>query len=335
MPDPIRVIHLDTQFFGDINREAAVFREAFGTIESETYEYGVNHLEVGKADIVITMGTSVTANLLAATECTVVAVYATGYDMVDIDAATSRGVVVTRVPEYCNDEVGQHVIALALALQRGLPKYDAAVKSNDYDWKLANPLFSWDRLTFGFIAFGRKARAAAGYAGSLGFDLVAFDPYVDDEDIRMHGASPASFDEVIETSDVVSIHAPLTSETENLIDAETFNKMKEGAVLLNTSRGEIVDEKALVDALDDGPLFGAGLDVTREEPPSHDNPLLDRDDVILTPHVAWNSEGAIERLRKRGSEIAVAAYEGRSVAGIVNPEARESARHDTMENNGK
>lgn len=320
MSEPVRVVHIDEQVFGDADRERGVFESAFGTVDMTTYDGGVAPTSVAEADIVVSMGSPVPAALMDATGCSVVAVYATGFDMVNVEAASERGVAVTRVPEYCNEEVGQHTVTLALAVQRGLPHYDSEVKSGGYDWKLANPLYTWNELTFGFLAFGRKARAAAKHADALGFDLLAHDPYMDDDDIRAANASPVSFDELLTESDILSVHTPLTPESEDLLNAEAFARMKEGAVLVNTSRGAVVDEDDLLDALEHGPLFGAGLDVTREEPLDSGNSLLDRDDVLLTPHVAWNSEGAIRRIRERGSEIAIAAYQGRNVAGIVNPE---------------
>lgn len=326
MADQIRVLHLDPGIFGDTDREAAVFERTLGDVTIEALGAGTDVArDAGPADIVATGGTPVTGEVMDATDCDVVAVYATGVDMVDLSAATDRAVVVTRVPEYCNREVGEHAVALALALLRGVPQYEAETRDGGWDWTVADRLRTWDELVFGFLAFGRKAQSAAALASSLGFDIVAHDPYVDDADVRDVGASPVSFEVLLDRADVLSVHAPLTPETEGMLDASAFARMNDGTVLVNTSRGAVIDEDALVAALEDGTLFGAGLDVLAEEPPEPDNPLLARDDVIVTPHAAWNSVGAANRVRDRGSEFAAAAYEGRHVQGVVNPEALETS----------
>jgi D-3-phosphoglycerate dehydrogenase len=255
--------------------------------------------------------------------CSVVTVYATGVDNVDVEAATKRGIAVTNVPEYCNDEVGEHIVSLALALVRGLPQYDAQTAAGDWDWGAVSPVRRMSSLTFGFFAFGKKAKAAADLAAAIGADVVAHDPYLSDDEITGAGATPVSFDDLVEGSDVLSLNAPLTPETEGLFDESVFKRMPSDSILINTARGKLVDEAALIDALDDGPLYGAGLDVLATEPPDEDNPLLSRSDTVVTPHAAWFSPDAIQRLRERASEIGIAAYRGNAVDGIVNPEAFE------------
>lgn len=323
MADPFRVVHLDPDMFDDADVEAAVFEDAFGAVTVEPVRDADDVAGVGRADVIATGGAPVSAELLDATEPAVVAVYATGVDHVDVAAATERGVAVTRVPTYCDREVAEHAIALALALLRGLPRYEAETAEGGWDWRVADPLYTWDELTVGLLAFGRKAQGVAERAAALGFDVVAHDPYLDAAEIREAGAEPVGFEELLAGADVLSVHAPLTPETEGMLDAAALDRLPEGAVLVNTSRGAVVDEDALLAALEDGSLAGAGLDVLAEEPPDPDNPLLDRDDVIVTPHAAWNSEGAEERLRRRGSEIAVAACRGGAVDGVVNPEVLE------------
>jgi len=327
MTDSIRAVHLDPEVFGDATEELAVFRRTFDDATVELlWDADDVAGRLDRADVLATAGSPVTAETMDAADPAVVAVYQTGVDNVDVAAATERGIAVTRVPEYCNREVGEHTFTLAVALLRGLPRYAAETEGGGWDWRVANPLYTWDELAFGFLAFGRKARATADLASAVGFDLLAHDPYMDDEEVRAAGATPVSFEDLLAGSDVLSVHAPLTPETEGMLDAGAFARMPENAVLVNTSRGAVVDEAALVDALDDGPLAGAGLDVLAEEPPDPDHPLLGRDDVIVTPHAAWNSEGAAKRLRVRGTEIAVAAYQGRAVEGVVNPEVLEDRR---------
>lgn len=323
MSDEVHLLHLAPSYFGEVELERELLAESFGSVT--IHEHDGDPVEIVDdpvdVDIIATYGTPVTAELLDATGAAVVAVYATGVDWVDVEAATERGVVVTRIPEYCNREVGEHVVALALALLRGLPQYDADTGRGGWDWSVPNPLRAFTELTVGFLAFGRKARSAAELLDPLGFDLAAYDPYVDDEEMREAGVEPREFDALLADSDVLSVHLPLTDETEGLLDREAFAKLPEEAVLVNAGRGSVVDEDALLWALEDGPLKGAGLDVLAQEPPDPENPLLGRDDTIVTPHVAWNSEGAIERVRTRGTEYAVAALRGENGEYVVNPEA--------------
>ena len=323
MTDPIRVVHLDPGDFGDVETEAETFRDALGDVTVEAIDCDADEIadRVDRTDILASLNTPIPAEAIDATGCEVVAMYATGVDGVDVEAATNRGVRVTRVPTYCDDEVAEHAIALALALLRGLPHYDAETASGGWEWTGPNPLYGFSELTFGLLAFGRKARATAERARALGFTVIAHDPYCDESELEAAGVEPVSFDDLLARSDVLSIHAPLTAGTRNLLDADAFAAMKEGAVLVNTARGAVVDEDDLLAALEDGTLSGAGLDVFATEPPAPDHPLRGRADTIVTPHVAWNSEGAARRLRVRGSRFAIAALEGRETEGLVNPES--------------
>ncbi|RQH02478.1 C-terminal binding protein [Natrarchaeobius oligotrophus] len=329
MSSTVRIVHLDPDWFGTVDGERRAFERAFESVAVEAVDVSPEESaddvarRVGEADALLTHYTDVPGELMDATGCSVVSRYATGIDGIDVEGATERGVRVTNVPTYCNREVGEHVIALALSCLRGLPQYDASTADGEWEWDLVDPVRPFSELTFGFLAFGNKARAAADLANAIGFDCVAADPFLDDEDVRDAGVEPVEFDELIERSDVLSLNAPLTDETRGIVDADVLSRMPEASVLVNTSRGELVDEDALVDALEDGPLLSAGLDVLATEPPSASNPLLDRDDVVVTPHAAWYSERSVEALIEKGSEAVVAAYERREHEGIVNPEALE------------
>ena len=322
---PVRVVHIDPHGFDDVAIEREWFESAFESVEFTTVDTGGDAIatDIDRADILLTHYAEVTEAAMDAVGCSVVTVYATGVDNVDVEAATRRGIAVTNVPEYCNDEVGEHIVSLALALVRGLPQYDAQTAAGDWEWGAVSPVRRMSSLTFGFFAFGKKARAAADLAAAIGADIVAHDPYLSDDEITEAGATPVSFDDLVEGSDVLSLNAPLTPETEELFDESVFKRMPADSVLINTARGKLVKESALIDALDDGPLYGAGLDVLATEPPEEDNPLLSRSDTVVTPHAAWFSPGAIQRLRERASEIGIAAYRGNAVDGVVNPEAFE------------
>lgn len=322
----VRIVHIDPGGFEDVTIEQSTLSAELGSITFETVDTSGEAIadDVGAADIILTHYAAVPASAMDATGCSVVTCYATGVDNVDVEAATERGVAVTNVPKYCDEEVGEHIVTLALALRRGLPQYETHTEAGGWDWRAADAVHTASTQTLGFFAFGRKARVAASKADTFGFDVVAHDPYLSEEAVRDAGAEPVSFDELVEGSDILSLNAPLTPETEARFDASVFDRMPEGSVLINTARGRLVDEAALVDALDDGPLGGAGLDVLATEPPEPDNPLLHHPDTIVTPHAAWYSPGAVEQVRRRGSEIAAAAYRGEAVDGVVNPAALDA-----------
>ena len=322
----IQVVHIDPDGFADLTVERELIEDELGNVDFKTVDTEGEAIpdDVGAADVLLTHYAGVPATAMDATGCSVVACYATGVDGVDIEAATKRGVAVTNVPEYCDEEVGEHIVTMAQALLRRLPQYDAQTAAGEWDWRSHSPVRTASNQTFGFFAYGRKARAAVERANALGYDVVAHDPYLPDDDVRAEDAEPVSFDALVERSDVLSLNAPLTPETEGLFDASVFDRMPSNAILINTARGKLVDEAALVDALADGTLQGAGLDVLATEPPEPDNPLLGRMDTIVTPHSAWYSDDAVERVRTRGTHIAAAAYRGETVDGVVNPEVFEN-----------
>ena len=322
----VRVVHIDPDGFEDLEIERSELESEFDSMTFEAVDASGKEVanQVGTADIILTHYAAVPAEVMDATECSVVSCYATGVDNVDVEAATDRGVAVTNVPKYCDEEVGEHIVTLGLALLRGLPQYEQHTANGGWDWRAAGPVKTATTQTFGFFAFGRKARVAAKRAEDFGFNVIAHDPYLSDEEIRDAGPDPVSFNDLVEKSDLLSLNAPLTPETEQLFDASVFERMAENSVLINTARGRLVDEDALVDALDNGPLRGAGLDVLATEPPEKNNELVTHPDTIVTPHAAWFSPDAVERVRRRGSQIAAAAYRGQAVDGVVNPEAFES-----------
>lgn len=322
----VRVVQLDPDWFGDVDEERAYFEDAWDDVVVDAVDCSRAEIpdRVGPADVLLGHYTDVDAAAMDATGCSVVTRYATGLDGIDVDAATERGVRVTNVPRYCEDEVAEHILALALSLVRRIPVYDAETATGGWDWRLDAPPRPVGELTMGFLAFGAKARAAARRAAALGFTVQAHDPFLDDESIRDAAATPVAFDELVETSDVLSINAPLTDDTRGMIDADALARMPDQSVLINTARGGIVDEAALRSALDDGPLAGAGLDVLASEPPAATDPLLDRDDVLVTPHVGWYSTGSAAELRRKGSEYAIAAYEGQDSEGLVNDAVLDS-----------
>jgi D-3-phosphoglycerate dehydrogenase len=249
-----------------------------------------------------------------------------GYENVAVDAATEQGILVCNAPSYCIDDVADHALALLMAGVRHIARQDRWIRDGRWDRTGARPARRTKGCTMGFIAFGRIARALAERVSGFGMTLLAYDPYVDQETIARHGAEKAEFEELLRRADFLSVHCPLTDDTHHLLGAKEFGLMKEGVFLVNTSRGPVVDEAALVDALRAGKVWAAGLDVFEQEPLPLDSPLRAFDNVILTPHVGANSEESVADLYHTGVQITIDVYHGRWPQGVVNPEVRDSPR---------
>jgi D-3-phosphoglycerate dehydrogenase / 2-oxoglutarate reductase len=233
----------------------------------------------------------------------VVGRYGTGLDPIDLPAAAARGVGVVCVPDYSIQEVSDHAIALALALCRQVVAYSNAVRAGRWDLRVGGRVRRLSAMRFGVIGLGRIGQAVARKAAALGFDVVGYD-VVQPQDA---GAPLVSLEELLGTSDVVSLHLPLSAQTRHLMDASRLALMRPSAVLVNTSRGGVVDQAALGAAITRGRLAGAALDVLDPEPPGRADPLVLSDRVIITPHVAFYSEESLAELKRRAAEGIVSA----------------------------
>lgn len=280
------------------------------------------------ADALYAKGRRITKPMIDGLErCRVISLGSVGVDSVDIAAATARGIPVTNVPDTFIEEVADHAMMLLLATFRRLVVQDRLVR--DGRWKEGRPmLLKLPRLmglTLGFVAFGHVARAVAMRARGFGVRMLAYDPYVEELVMSPYGVEPASLTEVLQRSDFVSMHAPSTPDAHHLLREEHFRLMKPTALFINTGRGPTVDESALVKALQEGWIAGAGLDVLEEEPPAPGNPLLKMDNVILTAHVASASARFDPaRLRRVGRELAL-VLSGRWPRSCVNPSVLEKS----------
>jgi D-3-phosphoglycerate dehydrogenase len=231
--------------------------------------------------------------------CKVIGRFGLGVDNIDIPAATQLGITVTYVPDYCLREVSDHAMALLLALARKIPFSDRLVQSGRWEVPPIVPLRRLEGQVLGLVGFGNIPRALAPKAKAFGLKVMTHDPYASADVLKALGVENTSFEELLARADFVSVHAPLLPVTRGLIDAAAFAKMKKGAFLINTARGPLVDETALIAALDSGRLGGAALDVVTVEPLAKDSPLLGRDNVILTPHTAFYSVEALEELQTK------------------------------------
>jgi len=273
------------------------------------------------ADAVVTdINTPVTAEALDALDLRVVVRSAVGVDNIDVEAAAANGVTVTRVPDYCTDEVATHSVSLLLACLRSLKAYDDDVAGGGWSWEAGRPIHRVSASTIGFVSFGPIARRAAEQLAGFDADLVAYDPFVEAEEMADHGVEKAEFDELFDRADHVGVYAPLTDATRGMVDADALARLDADSVLVNVSRGPVVDADALLDALESGSIKGAGLDVLAEEPPE-DDPLVGRDDTVVTPHAAWYSEDARDDLNRSGAADVAAVLNGETPEGRVDPDA--------------
>jgi D-3-phosphoglycerate dehydrogenase / 2-oxoglutarate reductase len=231
------------------------------------------------------------------TGCCAVVRYGVGLDNVDLAAAEDLGIAVGNVPEYGHEEISNHAIALLLALSRKLVAFDRSVRLGGVDVPAPESVARLSHATLGLVGLGRIGRHVARKAQALGIEVIAYDPYAGPAGVELVG-----LDALLRRADVVSLHVPLTPETRHMIDV---SRMKPGALLINIGRGGLVDEDALAAALRSGHLAGAALDVTEVEPLPLASPLLDAPNLLLTPHVAWVSDVALEDLRRFTAEAAL------------------------------
>lgn len=274
-----------------------------------------------EADALMVTYMPITADLIAQLRrCRIIARFGIGVDNVDLAAATRAGIVVTNVPDYCVDEVSDHALAMLLALGRRLPQADRRVRAGRWAISEVAPVRRMRGCVLGLVGFGRIARALAVKAQAIGLQVFAYDPYVPPEAMAALGVRSVDFDTLLAASDFISIHVPLTPETRHLFDEEAFRKVKRGAFLINTSRGPVVKEQALLAALESGHLAGAALDVFEKEPPPLDSPLLGREDVLLSPHMAFYSEESLQELQVKAAEEVVRVLRGQPPCNPVNPE---------------
>jgi D-3-phosphoglycerate dehydrogenase / 2-oxoglutarate reductase len=258
------------------------------------------------ADAILVTYAKLSGDLLRQlTKCKAIGRFGLGVDNIDLPAAKACGIAVNYVPDYCLREVSDHAMALLLALARKVTQANALVQSGRWEVPPLVPLRRLEGQVLGLIGFGNIPRALAPKAKAFGLKVLTHDPYVAKDALDAAGVAGVSFEELLARSDFASVHAPLLPATRGLMNEAAFAKMKKGAYLINTARGPLVDEPALIAALDSGQLGGAALDVVTTEPLAKDSPLIGRDNVILTPHTAFYSVEALEELQSKcASDVA-------------------------------
>ncbi|MCY4276551.1 MAG: C-terminal binding protein [Gammaproteobacteria bacterium] len=310
-----RIEHDTLHGLGDVMvvdfRDERMFAEAIRSADAVVTSWGVRF----DREAIATMS-----------RCRIIAMAAVGVDMVDLDAATASGIVVTNAPDTFIEEVADHTMMLLLAAARRTTQVHTLAANGKWG-EGRGLLMGAPRLrgqTLGLLGYGNVARATARRAQPFGLRMIAHDPYLPDTVLCADSVDPVPFDELLRNSDYLSLHTPLNDETRHLINAEALHAMRPSAYLINTARGPVVDEAALIDALHAGRIAGAALDVLEAEPPNADNPLLTHPNVLVTPHVASASTRMLPECRRRAATQVALVLQGKWPMSCVNPKVLES-----------
>jgi D-3-phosphoglycerate dehydrogenase len=256
--------------------------------------------------------------------CRVIVRYGVGFDVVDVDAATEHGIMVCTMPDFCTEEVANHALMLLLACNRRLITLHEKLREGNWGRPALRQIGPLYGETLGIVGYGRIGRAMARRGRVLGMRIIAADPYTTEPPEADDRILP--LDDVLAQADYLSVHTPLNAETRGLINERALRLMRPHAYLINTSRGPVVDQAALIRALREGWIAGAGLDVMEHEPPSPDDPLLALPNVVLTPHAAFYSEASIQRQHERAAENVICALTGVCPPGLLNRAMGEGQR---------
>lgn len=258
--------------------------------------------------------------------CKVISRYGVGFNTIDVDAATEKGIIVGNVTDYCLDEVSNHAMALLLSLARKVTLLNNSVKNGIWDFKVAVPIYRLQGKTLGLVGFGNIPQTVARKARAFDLNVIAYDPFMAPEVAAAQNVELVTLEELCERSDYLSVHVPLNAHTEKMISRKEFAMMKKEAFIINTARGPIIDEQALIEALQAGTIAGAGLDVLETEPIAADNPLLAMDNVILNSHSAFYSVEAETELKRKTAENVADVLSGYYPTYLVNKAVKEKVK---------
>ena len=281
------------------------------------------------ADAIMTVGGKFTKETIDGLEkCKVIGRYGVGVDNVDLTAATAKGIVVTYVPVYCQEEVAMLTLALILACDRKVLIADKSVKAGN--WADTVNVIEGARSprgkVFGLVGFGAIARSVVPYIKPFGMKIVAYDPYMNLELCKELGVESVTFEELIENADYISLHVPLLPSTVHMLGADEFHRMKDTTIVVNTGRGALIDQKALVKAIKEGEIAAAGLDVLEFEPPDPEDEIFRLDNVITTGHIGAATTEALIRLRQSVARSIVDVLSGKRPKDIANPDVLEKVK---------
>jgi D-3-phosphoglycerate dehydrogenase len=301
--------HIEKEVLSEINAE--VFVDHCQT-EEDVIKIGSNM--DGLLVSYVSIGKKVIENL---PKCKVIVKYAVGVDNIDLEAATLKKIFVANVPRYCVEEVSTHTVALLLNLIRKISKYDQSVKRGFWDPLVGDPIFRLENRVLGIIGFGNIGKRVAEKFRPFKLSIIVYDSLVNDKIISKYGAKKVELKTLLCQSDYISLHCPLNKYTKHLIDFEEIEIMKKGGFIINTGRGEIINQKALYKAIKDEKIAGEALDVLEKDPPFFTD-IMNTEKIIYTPHVAWNSVEAEIELRKSAAQEVKRVLEGGKPLNLVN-----------------
>jgi len=306
-----RVLVTDDRFAGSYGEENAVLAEVGSAVEVLDL-HGEADARLAEADALLVNLFPVTAEVIRSLRrCRVISRYGVGYDNVDVAAATAAGIWVARVPDYCTEDVSAHALALLLSCVRRIPYVDRRVREGGWNLRSEQPARRSAGKTLGIVGYGRSGRALHRKVSGLGLGRVLVDdPLKYPRDILAEGAEPADLARVCAEADYLSLHVPLNPDTRHLIGEQALARMKPGAILVNTSRGAVVDERALARALAEGRLAYAGLDVFEQEPVQASGPLARLPNVVLSDHAGYYSEESLVELKTKVARNVVEVLRG-------------------------
>ncbi len=307
--------------FPDLNTEQQILTAAGCDVAGRQCKTEAELIDLCRdADAVITQFARVNASVIGAMVCARVIVrYGIGVDNVDFEAARARNIPVCNIPDYCIDEVADHTLAFILATTRQVVPHTVDLRAGK--WGLSVPLSEMKTLrdlTVGVVGFGRIGREVVTRLAAFKCAVRVFDPLVPPAEMEKSGARAVSFEELLKTADVLTLHCPSTPQTRKLMNRETLAKLKRGAIFINIGRGDLVDTPALTAALESGHLSSAALDVFDPEPIPAGHPVLHMPNVILAPHIASASPSAVKKLRETAANLALKALRGEPLVNIVN-----------------
>lgn len=272
------------------------------------------------ADALLVQWAPINATLISRLrQCKIIVRYGIGVDNIDLKAAAQKGIPVCNVPDYCIEEVSDHTLALALSSLRQVVEVDRRVRNGVWNIVLPRPVLPFHKMNFCLAGFGRIARKVAEKANALGFRVKAYDPCVPGAVMERANVVPVGLSELFEEADILSLHLPLTGTSRHFINYATLSKMKPSALLVNTSRGGLIDMEALARALSEKELWGAALDVFEEEPLPENSPLLHASHLLLSSHVAWYSSHSIPQLQQKAAEEVARGLRGELLSNPVIP----------------
>jgi D-3-phosphoglycerate dehydrogenase / 2-oxoglutarate reductase len=323
MADTFLAVHTDAPPTMSFEIERQVIEAAGGALRLTRARSEDELIEnVRDADALLVLGAQVTRRVMEQMpRCKLIVRYGVGLDTLDIPAATEHGIVIAHFPDFCMPEVANHAIMLLLSAAKKLPLLQRVMREGRWRDGPLGPMGSIWGETLGLVAFGNIAQAVAPRAQALGMRVIAHDPYAGDEAFTRLGVERiSSLDALLQQSDYVSVHTPLNADTHHLFGAAQFAQMKPNACFINTGRGPVVDEWALITALQEGRIASAGLDVFEKEPLSPDSPLLTMDNVVLTPHSASYSDVAFDTMKRRVGQAVADLMAGRWPEIVANGE---------------